>query len=172
MLDTATKIAAGLEQAFAARGFAETNVEALRDAAGVSLRTLYKYTPSRDDMVLAALEHRHRRYMNHVFGGVERRGKLALEQILDQISGWMEREAPHGCLFHAAVAAAPQDQRLQDLLKRHKNEVATRAAELGEIPSQCDALAFIIEGLTHSWSVQGPVAKRVAKELAEGLSQA
>jgi AcrR family transcriptional regulator len=42
MIDTATKIASGLEQAFAAQGFAETNVEALRDAAGVSLRTLYK----------------------------------------------------------------------------------------------------------------------------------
>ena len=42
MTDTKTKIAAGLEQAFAARGFAEPSVEDLRDAAGVSLRTLYK----------------------------------------------------------------------------------------------------------------------------------
>ena len=169
MLDTATKIAAGLEQAFAARGFAETNVEALRDAAGVSLRTLYKYTPSRDDMVLVALEHRHQRYMAHVFSDVDQRGRPALELIIDRISAWMEREAPHGCLFHAAVAAAPKDQRLQDLLKRHKQEVAEKAADLAEIPSRCDELAFIIEGLTQSWSLKGPVAGRVAKSLATGL---
>ncbi|WP_280322004.1 TetR/AcrR family transcriptional regulator [Sulfitobacter faviae] len=45
MTDTKSKIAAGLERAFATRGFADPSVEDLRDAAGVSLRTLYKYTP-------------------------------------------------------------------------------------------------------------------------------
>ncbi len=55
MRDTATKIAAGLERAFAARGFSEPCVDDLREAAGVSLRTLYKYTPSRDAMVRMAL---------------------------------------------------------------------------------------------------------------------
>ena len=56
MTDMMSKISAGLERAFANRGFAEPSVEDLRDAADVSLRTLYKYTPSRAEMVLAALE--------------------------------------------------------------------------------------------------------------------
>ena len=47
-----TKIAEGLECAFASRGFAEPSVDDLRDSAGVSLRTLYKYMPSRGDMVI------------------------------------------------------------------------------------------------------------------------
>ena len=51
MADMMSKISSGLERAFAARGFAEPSVEDLRDAAGVSLRTFYKYTPSRADMV-------------------------------------------------------------------------------------------------------------------------
>ena len=67
MTDMMSKISAGLERAFANRGFAEPSVEDLRDAAGVSLRTLYKYTPSRAEMVLAALENRHQRYLARVF---------------------------------------------------------------------------------------------------------
>ena len=52
MTDTMKRIAGGLERAFAANGFAEPSVEDLRDAAGVSLRTLYKYAASREAMVL------------------------------------------------------------------------------------------------------------------------
>lgn len=69
MIGTREKIAAGLERAFASHGFAEPSVDTLRDAAGVSLRTLYRYMPSRADMVMAALEHRHRRYMAQVLDG-------------------------------------------------------------------------------------------------------
>ena len=67
MTDTMIRIAAGLKRAFAARGFAEPSVEDLRGAAGVSLRMLCKYVPSRANMVLAALEHRHGRYLSHLF---------------------------------------------------------------------------------------------------------
>ena len=57
------KIAAGLERTFAKHGFAETDIETLRAGADVSLRTLYKYFPTREERMLAALEHRHRRYL-------------------------------------------------------------------------------------------------------------
>ena len=60
MLDIQNQIDAGLERAFAKHGFAEPNIETLRKATGVSLRTLYKYVPSRNVMILRALEHRHR----------------------------------------------------------------------------------------------------------------
>lgn len=56
MLDIQNQIDAGLERAFAKHGFAEPNIETLRKATGVSLRTLYKYVPSRDVMILRALE--------------------------------------------------------------------------------------------------------------------
>ncbi|WP_367180608.1 TetR family transcriptional regulator [uncultured Ruegeria sp.] len=43
-------------------GFAGPGVEALRAGADVSLRTLYKYFPSREAMVVGALRHRDRVY--------------------------------------------------------------------------------------------------------------
>ncbi|WP_136441801.1 TetR/AcrR family transcriptional regulator [Pacificoceanicola onchidii] len=169
MTDTATKIAAGLERAFISHGFAEPNVETLRDAAGVSLRTLYKYTPSRDEMVLSALEHRHLRYLDHVFAPVPGAGDLSLAEIIDRIAEWMATEAPHGCLFHAAVAAAPQNGRLLALLKQHKSEVAAQAATLIGCESQAVDLAFLFEGLTQTWPLLGAEATATAKRFAERL---
>ena len=151
MIDTPTKIAAGLERAFVAQGFAEPNVEALRAAADVSLRTLYKYTPSRGEMVLAALEHRHARYIAHVFDDLPSPGPAALESVIIKIGEWMSQEAERGCLFHAAVAAAPRDARLHDLLRRHKSDVAKRAAIAADRTDRENDISVIIEGLTQSW---------------------
>ncbi|KIC09004.1 TetR family transcriptional regulator [Leisingera sp. ANG-M1] len=169
MTDTATKIAAGLEQAFVEFGFAEPPVEALREAAGVSMRTLYKYTPSRSEMVLSALEHRHRRYLHHVFDGLPGSKAEALDEIIARIAQWMAQEAPRGCLFHAAVAAAPQDARLRELLKRHKGEVAARAAKAAGAEDREMDLSLIFEGLTQSWPLHGSAAAGCARRLAGGL---
>jgi len=171
MNDTQTKIAAGLERAFAANGFAEPSVEDLRDAAGVSLRTLYKYTPSREVMVRTALEHRHQRYIAHVFDGLPADADAALSGILDRVADWMKREAAHGCLFHAAVAAAPHDAQLRALLQRHKSEVAQRAVTVtGQSGREVD-LTLIIEGLTQSWSLYGDAAVESARRLSLALRE-
>lgn len=169
MTDMMTRIAAGLERAFAENGFAEPSVEDLRDAAGVSLRTLYKYTPSRDEMVLAALENRHRRYMEHVFADLPEEKALALTAIIDRIAEWMVREASHGCLFHGAVAAAPHDARLRSLLHQHKTEVAENAARASGQPGREVDLTLIFEGLTQCWTLRGDAAVISAKRLGSAL---
>ncbi|MDO6667427.1 TetR family transcriptional regulator [Paracoccus sp. 1_MG-2023] len=164
------RIAAGLERCFAARGFAEPSVEDLRAAAEVSLRTLYKYTPSRRDMVHAAMENRHRRYMARVLDDLPE-GAAALDVLLDRVAGWMRDEASHGCLFHAAVAAAPDDPALHDLLTRHKAELAERAAAATGLVGHEIALTLIVEGLTQSWSLHGAYALKAAKSLGACLRQ-
>lgn len=169
MADTMKKIAAGLERAFAENGFAEPSVEDLKSAAGVSLRTLYKYAPSRDEMVRVALEHRHRRYMEQVFTDLPDDRGAALSGIIDRIAAWMAREASHGCLFHAAVAAAPHDGQLRVLLERHKAEVAERAAEAADLPGREADLTVILEGLTQSWPLLGEAAVASAARLSNGL---
>lgn len=170
-MDTRTKIAAGLERAFATHGFAEPNIEVLRDAAGVSLRTLYKYMPSREEMVRSALEHRHERYMQQVFSDLPGSAALAMPAIIDRIADWMAREASHGCLFHAAVAAAPQDARLRALLGRHKAEVAQHATQAARLPAREAEITLIIEGLTQSWPLLESKAVESAKRLSAALSE-
>ncbi|WP_375595754.1 TetR/AcrR family transcriptional regulator [Algihabitans albus] len=172
MTDRLTRIAAGLERAFAAQGFAEPSVDDLKSAAGVSLRTLYKYAPSRDAMVRIALEHRHRRYLEQVFADLPAEPEPALSTMIDRIAAWMAREASHGCLFHAAVAAAPQDQWLRALLEKHKAEVAARAAKAADLPGREADLTVIFEGLTQSWPLLGEFAVVSAKRLSAGLKTA
>lgn len=164
-----TRIAAGLEQAFAKHGFARPSVDDLRDATGVSLRTLYKYAPSRDDMVLAALAHRHRRYMQLIFSDLPDSGDRALSAIIDRIANWMSREGSHGCLFHAAVAAAPENASLLALLKRHKSEVASEAARASNLEGHETDLTLIIEGLTQSWPLKKAAAVASAKRFCKSI---
>ncbi|KUF11531.1 TetR/AcrR family transcriptional regulator [Pseudoponticoccus marisrubri] len=172
MTEMMRRISAGLEQAFAARGFAEPSVEDLRDAAGVSLRTLYKYTPSRADMVLAALENRHQRYLSHVFDRLPENPDEATEAVLARVGTWMATETSHGCLFHAAVAADPNSAPLRALLERHKAEVASRAAAATGLGAAETELLVIIEGLTQAWPLRGDAAIEAAKRLAQALRAA
>jgi len=167
MNEIMTKIAAGLERAFAARGFAEPSVEDLRDAAGVSLRTLYKYAPSRDAMVQLALEHRHRRYLAHVFGDPAGSSPQGLDKTLDRVASWMSEESSHGCLFHAAVASAPDDVDLRKLLEQHKAEVSHLAEKAAETKINTSDLMVIIEGLTQAWPLSQNAALKSAKRLAQ-----
>ncbi|MEO1115600.1 MAG: TetR/AcrR family transcriptional regulator [Pseudomonadota bacterium] len=172
MTDTKTRIAAGLEKAFAENGFAEPNIDSLREAAGVSLRTLYKYLPSREEMVLCALEYRHRRYMQFVFGELPAAQGPVLHILFDRISGWMASEAAHGCLFHAAVAAAPRDERLRQLLAKHKREVAQAAADLSGLPGRQGEITLIVEGLMQDWPLHRDRATQSAKNLGDLLLRA
>jgi len=160
------KIAGGLERAFAARGFAEPSVEDLRDASGVSLRTLYKYAPSRDAMVLLALEHRHQRYLAHVFSDTDGSSQQNLDETFERVADWMRVEACHGCLFHSAVASAPNDATLRGLLEQHKSEVCKLAVAKSRTDINPTDLMVIIEGLTQSWSLFGEKALASAKRLA------
>lgn len=171
MKDLQHQIDAGLEQAFAAHGFSEPNIETLRKATGVSLRTLYKYVPSRQEMTLRALEYRHRRYMTLVFSKTGQSGSAPLEIIVDRIDEWMNSETTHGCLFHAAVASAPQDVKLHALLDRHKAEMARRAAITSGLQGFEDEISVILEGMMQSWPLRGHDAVRAAKTLCTLLSQ-
>lgn len=166
MIAMKEKIAAGLERAFAQHGFAEPDIETLRAEADVSLRTLYKYFPTRDERMLAALEHRHGRYIARVTSGLPEDPEAAVSTFFDRIGDWMDEETSHGCLFHAAVAAAPRNAALRDMLVRHKREVSeTLAAAIGRI-DRLEELTLLIEGLTQSWPLHGRQAVQSAKRLA------
>ncbi|WP_299820707.1 TetR/AcrR family transcriptional regulator [uncultured Roseibium sp.] len=163
------RIAAGLERAFAEHGFSAPNIETLRDAAQVSLRTLYKYYPSRNDMVLAALEFRHERYLAQIFADLPAPPREALFEVIRRVGQWMESEASHGCLFHSAVAAAPENGALRHLLQRHKHEFAQRLAAAAKLPENQTELLLICEGLMQLWPLYRNEACESALQLAAAL---
>lgn len=169
MIEMRDKIAAGLENAYAQYGFAEPDIETLRANADVSLRTLYKYFPTREQRILAALEHRHRRYVEQVTSTLPNDPVDAISTFFDRIGDWMEIEASHGCLFHAAVAAAPTNVELRHMLERHKRDVAQALASAMGRFDHIEDLTLLMEGLIQSWPLHERQAVKSAKRLASAL---
>ncbi|SIO94089.1 TetR/AcrR family transcriptional regulator [Vibrio spartinae] len=169
MNKTQEKIAAGLEQAFAERGFTELGVDGLRDAAKVSLRTLYKYCPSKVDMIIMALEHRHARYLTHLFEGLPTHNPQVLDEIFARVGHWMSENNSEGCLFHNAVVSHPNSEAIRKMLERHKAEVADKLVESSNLVAMREPLLLIHEGIVQSWPILGAQAIASARILATGL---
>ena len=169
MNKTQEKIASGLEDAFARSGFAEIGVDGLRDATQVSLRTLYKYCPSREAMVIAALEHRHTRYLHFLFDDLPEKPSADIGEIFDRIGRWMSENSPRGCLFHSAVAAHPESGTLLDMLQRYKSEVSNGMVKATGLTDHEEDLILLHEGITQSWPLLGEKATARAKALIQCL---
>jgi len=170
MSDIKQKIAERLESAFSKNGFAEPSVSDLRDAAGVSLRTLYRYFPSRDAMVIGALKYRHARYLGFVFDDLPVGGDQQLNAIFDRIQAWMLHYAPNGCIFQNALAAKPGSAELEELLLVHKREIGVRLAENMGLTGQEATLRQIHEGAIQSWIFQREDAIAIARKLTQAIT--
>lgn len=83
------RIAADLEDAFSKFGFAQASVAQLKSACNVSLRTLYKHFPSKEAMIIAALEYRHKRYIAFLLNESHSTGIESVLHILINLNnGW------------------------------------------------------------------------------------
>lgn len=169
MNDAQEQIAARLEQVFWNRGFAEPSVPELRAGVGVSMRTLYRHFPSREAMVLGALEHRHRRYLTYVREGVREPGLAAAEQLFDKLGGWMRMTEGKECLFRQALAANPDSGDIEAMVKRHKGELLRFFGELAGKDQFATQLYLLHEGVTACYAEMGETAVEDAKLLVRQM---
>jgi len=169
MSDSQKQIAARLEQVFWNRGFAEPSVPELRAGVGVSMRTLYRYFPSREAMVLGALEHRHQRYLTYVRDGVKEPGLAAAEQLFDKLGGWMRMTEGKECLFRQAMAANPDSTDIEAMVKRHKGELLAFFGELSGQDRFASTLYLLHEGVTACYAEMGETAVNDAKSLVRQM---
>lgn len=157
-------IAAALEAAFSQHGFAEPSVSKLQKLSGVSLRTLYKHYPSKQSMIIAALEYRHDRYINFLLDGSPAPSGDAVLHIFSQLALWMEQYAPNGCLSVNALSAFPEDENIRNAVQTHKNEVIKLLGEQCLNPSLASKLFLLHEGVSCAWPVIGDEAVSSAKQ--------
>ena len=181
MMGTAEQIAARLDASFAARGFAQPGIDALRADAGISLRTLYKYFPSRDAMVVGALDHRHRTYLGHLADGMPAGpGPAPVLHVFRRLQLWLADRAPRGCLFVQALAAHPDNAAIRLAVTRHKAEMRAvlrdrlRLAAPGTADTRLDPvveqLLLIHEGQSTVAASQGcDAATAAALDLARAV---
>lgn len=162
MTDTQTQIAENLDRQFSEMGFATQGVEALRAGANVSLRTLYKHFPSREAMVIGALNHRDATYSDWIGQG-DAKGADHVLHVIVRLSDWLHEISNTGCLFRNALAAYPESDAIRQAVLKHKARVRNMfRARLLHVSPECDADAlsealFVLhEGLTESARLIGP----------------
>lgn len=163
MATTEETIKGRLEKAFSQKGFARPGVAELKRDAGVSLRTLYRYFPSKLDMVVGVLDFRHERYMRFLEQDLPEPGHAAVLHILLRLDDWMRRFAPNGCLSVNALAAYPDDRTVRSSVARHKQETIALMERCGGIPEIAVELFLVHEGVSAAWPVVGSRAVDAAK---------
>ena len=166
MITTQAHIASCLEQTFTQRGFAEPSVAELKDSAGVSLRTLYRYFPSKAAMVIGALDFRHSRYLEFLGDGEPSPGNASIVHLFRRLADWMQAYAPNGCLSLNALAAHPGNIEIRESTKRHKEELIQMMAIRSGQPELSKELFLLHEGASAAWPLVGSQAIQAAQTAA------
>jgi AcrR family transcriptional regulator len=143
---------------FYENGFHATGIDTILARSGVAKMTLYKYFKGKDDLILAALELRDRRWMEWFGEEIKRRGKTPQKRLLavfDILGDWFGQEEFRGCMFiNAASEYCGLDRRIGDLAARHKRlvrqEIRRLAQEAGakHPAALADQIALVVEGAT------------------------
>lgn len=175
--DIRSRIVEAADALYYARGFSQVGMDAVRDAAGVSLKALYKEFGSKEDLIIAVLGKRHRMWTS----GVERHARAVADPVArllavyDFLTEWFCEEDFRGCGFINAFgelgAASP---RVAEAVRAHKADfqayVARLAEEAGAPPSLAPQLAILAEGAQVTAAISGSSeAADQARAAAESL---
>jgi AcrR family transcriptional regulator len=111
MSATRAKLVQVAFEMFGRNGFHGVGLDRIIEEAGVSKQTFYNHFESKDDLVLAVLDHRHETeskllgdHMRSI-GGETPRGRLYA--IFDALETWMNQPDWLGCIFMTAAAEFP-----------------------------------------------------------------
>ena len=165
---------AGAAAAFETEGFRGIGVDRILSRSGASTRTFYKHFGSRDGLVLAVLEARHREFMDRL----QEEGRVGdpVGQLFDTLDRWLSDHGARGCmLLRARSEYAGANDSIVALVRRQKQEfeaeVATRVAvALGHPePRVATQIWMLFEGATAAASVTDPSVVQAAKQAAHTL---
>jgi len=158
------QITSSLEDTFSQYGFAEPSVAQLKTACNVSLRTLYKHYPSKEAMIVGALEYRHQRYLAFLLNESPSAGVESALHIFNKLELWMKEFAPHGCLSMNAIAAFPDNPLINKAVKQHKKDVLYFLGQRSQRADLATAIFLLHEGVSSAWPVLGGEAVIFAKK--------
>jgi AcrR family transcriptional regulator len=168
------------DELFYAHGVQAVGMDAVRTAAGVSLKRIYSLFASKDELIVAVLHHRTETWDNGLAGAAER-ATTARERILtifDFLDGWFREPDFRGCAFinahgelgasSSAVTGAVRAQK-----QAFQEYVARLVADAGAPPALAPQLAILAEGAQTTAAISGrPDAARHARAAAETLLDA
>lgn len=163
-------------------GITATGVAALTADAGIAKMTLYSNFGSKDDLVVAYVTERDRRFFDELDAELARR-RDPLERALapiDLYQRYLTEEGFRGCAFVNAAAELPLDHPARETITAHKARVRDRwtalIADLGVADASgaahaCLCLlegAFVLAGLGLDRDGLGEARALIVTRLTEG----
>jgi AcrR family transcriptional regulator len=161
ILDTAYEL-------FSRRGVRGVGVDEVIERAGVAKATLYRHFPSKDELVLAFLEQRERRWtLDWVEAEAKRGGSAPEEQLLaifDAFDGWFRREDFEACSFINVMLELGPEHPAGRASVRHLENIRSIVRRLAEEAGLRDPDSF-----ARSWHI---LMKGSIVSAAEGDTEA
>jgi AcrR family transcriptional regulator len=168
------------DRLFYREGFRAVGIDRIIAEAGVAKMTLYTHFPSKDDLIIAVLQHREERVLDFFNSAMERHGKRQKDKLrafFAALKEWFESPGFRGCAFqNAAVELADPSHAGTRLVRDHKNRFAHVIRRIVEeaagkgAPAIASAITLLVEGAIMTAVVQGtPHAADVARDAAEAL---
>ncbi|MBU3021042.1 TetR/AcrR family transcriptional regulator [Aestuariibacter sp. A3R04] len=173
------------QRLFYQEGIKGTGIDRIIDEAGVAKRTLYNHFKSKDELIVATLEHRDAEFMAMLKRLVEKYetqqvGNSPFNRILaffDAIEEWTHASHFSGCMFINASAEYPdKDDPVHVICKAHKKLVTHYIEELlspldiEESKALSVELALLADGaIVNAHTADIPDAASIAKKMAKRL---
>ncbi len=158
-MDKKNEIASSASQLFSRESVRGTGVDHISTVVGASTRTLYKHFGSRDGLVVAALEARHRAFMEMLEQTSPDTRTVA--SLFDTLAEWSEKHGASGCLLlRARHEYGGSNPEIVALVRHQKEafltEIARRVCKaIGHESAQLSAqIWMLVEGATAVASVQ------------------
>lgn len=151
------RILATAQRLFYREGIRATGVDRLIAESGVTKATFYRHFPSKNDLIKAYLEDRHKLWMDWFARALEHHKKRVDSANADVLlfavfREWFESEGYRGCAFiNATVELAGVLPEVSAIIKRNKSEVVEVIAQL--LPESEDrqisaqAIAVVLDGV-------------------------
>jgi AcrR family transcriptional regulator len=119
------------ERLFYDNGFHATGIDRIVQAAGVVRMTLYNHFPSKEDLVAAVLDARHRRFLDRIDRAVAAAEPgHATAALVDSHCAWLDETGRRGCIMARAMGEfAETSPRLHAQAAQAKRDLLARITE-------------------------------------------
>lgn len=168
ILDTADRL-------FYEHGVRAVGIDRVIAEAAIAKATLYAHFPSKDDLILAVLQHREKAVLEFFRTAMERHGKKSLlRAFFAALKEWFESPGFRGCAFqNAAIELADPKHPGAEFVRGHKRRFSELLRGIVEetvgrsAPKLAPAVGLLVEGAIVTAVIQGtPDAADVARDAA------
>jgi AcrR family transcriptional regulator len=163
------------ERLFYERGIRAVGMDAVREASGLPLKRIYRFFAAKEDLVVAVLRRRDRRWRGDLAACVERAAdpRERVLAVFDWLAGWFAEPGFRGCIWinaHGELGASSGPVLAE--VRSHKaafhDQLATWVRAAG-VPAAVEPVFLLAEGAMVVAGVSGDAAP--ARDAREAVAR-